>query len=144
MSPLDLIGYDRSTRVPKATNTEVQNAPKRSPCPIAGTLDVLGDRWSLLVVRDLLFRDRHTFGELQDSPEGIATNILAERLKRLEAAGIIAKERYQDRPPRYAYSLTKKGRSLRPVLIAMVRWANTHVPGTVVPPAEALKAKPKS
>ena len=112
---------------------------KRSSCPISNALDILGDRWSLLVVRDLLFRDQDTFGGLLDSPEGIATNILAERLKRLEAAGIVEKAAYQDRPPRYSYRLTAKGEALRPVLLAMMRWANDHIPGTAVPPPEALE-----
>jgi DNA-binding HxlR family transcriptional regulator len=107
---------------------------KRSPCPIASALDILGDRWSLVVVRDLLFRDRHTYGELLDAPEGISTNILAERLRRLEGAGIIAKEAYQTRPRRYRYRLTEKGEALRPVLVSMVRWANMHIPGTARPP----------
>jgi DNA-binding HxlR family transcriptional regulator len=108
--------------------------PKRSPCPIASALDLLGDRWSLVVVRDLLFRDRHTYGELLDSPEGISTNILAERLRRLEEAGVIAKEVYQTRPRRYRYALTEKGEALRPVLMSMIRWANDHIPGTARPP----------
>jgi DNA-binding HxlR family transcriptional regulator len=107
---------------------------KRSPCPIASALDILGDRWSLVVVRDLLFRDRHTYGELLDAPEGISTNILAERLRRLEEAGIITKETYQTRPRRYRYRLTEKGEALRPVLVSMVRWANMHIPGTARPP----------
>lgn len=107
---------------------------KRSPCPIANALDLLGDRWSLVVVRDLLFRDRHTYGELLDSPEGISTNILAERLRRLEEAGVIAKEVYQTRPRRYRYALTEKGEALRPVLMSMIRWANDHIPGTARPP----------
>jgi DNA-binding HxlR family transcriptional regulator len=108
--------------------------PKRAPCPIASALDLLGDRWSLVVVRDLLFRDRHTYGELLDSPEGISTNILAERLRRLEEAGVIAKEVYQTRPRRYRYALTEKGEALRPVLMSMIRWANDHIPGTARPP----------
>ncbi len=107
---------------------------KRSPCPIANALDLLGDRWSLVVVRDLLFRDRHTYSELLDSPEGISTNILAERLRRLEEAGVITKKTYQTRPRRYRYELTKKGEALRPVLMSMIHWANDHIPGTVRPP----------
>jgi DNA-binding HxlR family transcriptional regulator len=100
----------------------------RSRCPIANTLDVVGDKWSLLVVRDLL-RGRTTFGDLLDSPERIPTNILADRLKRLEAAGIIAKSAYQERPVRYAYTLTDKGAELADVLRAVVQWGKRHVPG---------------
>jgi DNA-binding HxlR family transcriptional regulator len=102
---------------------------KRSSCAVANTLDLIGDKWSLLVVRDLLHGKR-TYGELADSPEGIPTNILAERLKRLEGAGIITSAPYQERPVRYAYTLTKKGIALGDVLLALVRWGREHIPGT--------------
>jgi DNA-binding HxlR family transcriptional regulator len=102
---------------------------KRSACAVANTLDLIGDKWSLLVVRDLLLGKR-TYGELADSPEGIPTNILAERLKRLESAGIISSAAYQDRPVRYAYTLTKKGTALGDVLLALVRWGKEYIPGT--------------
>ncbi len=102
----------------------------RSPCPVACSLDLLGDKWTLLVVRDLLL-GKTTYTEFQNAPEGIPTNILAERLKRLQAAGIIEKSRYQERPVRYAYQLTKKGRDLRPVLSAMIDWGNKYIPGTL-------------
>jgi DNA-binding HxlR family transcriptional regulator len=101
----------------------------RSPCAVACTLDLVGDKWSLLVVRDLL-RGNVTYGALQNSPEGIPTNILADRLKRLEAAGLIAKSAYQEHPVRYAYALTEKGKALRDVLLAFVRWGKQHIPGT--------------
>jgi DNA-binding HxlR family transcriptional regulator len=84
---------------------------RRSPCAVACTLDLVGDKWSLLVVRDLL-RGNVTYGELQNSPEGIPTNILADRLKRLEEARLIAKSAYQEHPVRYAYGLTEKGKAL--------------------------------
>ena len=103
---------------------------KRSSCPVASTLDILGDKWSLLVVRDLLM-GKTTYSDFQKSPEGIPTNILAERLKRLELAGIIEKSRYQERPARYAYALTSMGRDLQPVLLAMVDWGNRYLPGTL-------------
>jgi DNA-binding HxlR family transcriptional regulator len=102
---------------------------KRSACAVANTLDLVGDKWSLLVVRDLLHGKR-TYGELADSPEGIPTNILAERLKRLESAGIITSAPYQERPVRNAYTLTKKGTALGEVLLAMVRWGKEYIPGT--------------
>ena len=101
----------------------------RSPCPIANTLEVIGDKWSLLVIRDLLHGKR-TYGELADSPERIPTNLLADRLKRLEQAGIIVSTPYQERPVRYAYTLTDKGTALGEVLSAMVRWGKRYVPGT--------------
>jgi len=109
----------------------------RSPCPVACSLDLLGDKWTLLVVRDLLL-GKTTYTEFQQSPEGIPTNILAERLKRLLAAGIIEKSRYQERPVRYAYHLTGKGRDLGPVLSALIDWGNRHIPGTV--PREQIEA----
>jgi DNA-binding HxlR family transcriptional regulator len=101
----------------------------RSPCAVACTLDVIGDKWSLLVIRDL-FRGLSTYKELQNSPEGIPTNILADRLKRLEEAGLIAKTAYQQHPVRFAYSLTEKGKSLREVLGAFARWGQANIAGT--------------
>jgi DNA-binding HxlR family transcriptional regulator len=109
------------------------NTPKpltRSACAVANSLDLVGDKWSLLVVRDLLFGKR-TYGELANSPERIPTNILADRLKRLEGAGIIVSTPYQQHPVRYAYTLTPKGRDLGGVLLAFVRWGKQHIPGTV-------------
>ena len=103
----------------------------RSPCAVANSLDIVGDKWTLLVVRDLLYGKR-TYGELADSPEGIPTNILADRLRRLEDAGIVSSTPYQDRPVRYAYSLTPKGRDLGDVLRAFVRWGKRYIPGTIV------------
>jgi DNA-binding HxlR family transcriptional regulator len=117
---------------------EIEPKPKsgaydfpRSRCAVACTLDLVGDKWSLLVVRDLL-RGNVTYGALQDSPEGIPTNILADRLKRLEQDGLIAKSPYQDHPVRYTYRLTEKGKALGDVLLALVRWGKKHIPGTQV------------
>jgi DNA-binding HxlR family transcriptional regulator len=103
----------------------------RSACAIASTLDLVGDRWSLLVVRDLL-QGKRTYSELQASPESIPTNILADRLKRLEAAGIVSSSAYQERPVRYAYALTARGEALGEVLLALVKWGRKHIPGTKV------------
>ena len=102
----------------------------RSACAIANSLDIVGDKWTLLVVRDLLYGKR-TYGELLKSPERIPTNILADRLKRLESAGVIVGTPYQQHPIRYAYTLTPKGKDLGAVLLAFVRWAKRHLPGTV-------------
>ena len=118
----------------------------RSACAIANSLDILGDKWSLLVVRDLLHGKR-TYGELAHSPEGIPTNILADRLKRLERTGIIISTPYQERPVRYAYTLTPKGSALGEVLLAFVRWGKQHIPGTVTlkqAPAGGEASKTKS
>lgn len=102
---------------------------RRSPCPIANTLDLVGDKWSLLVIRDLR-RGKRTYSELLNSPEGIPTNILADRLKRLEEAGIVVRSAYQERPVRYAYALSEKGQALRGVLQALVEWGKQHIPDT--------------
>ena len=102
----------------------------RSPCPVANVLDILGDKWTLLVIRDL-WMGKQTYSELQNSPETIPSNILAERLKRLLTAGIIEKTPYQQNPIRYAYALTTKGAELEAVLYSMVKWANKYIPGTV-------------
>lgn len=102
---------------------------RRSACPIAGTLDLVGDKWSLLVIRDML-HGKSTYGELLDSPERIPTNLLADRLKRLEDAGIIVSSVYQEHPVRYAYALSEKGKALGDVLLALVRWGKRHIPGT--------------
>lgn len=107
----------------------------RSVCPIANTLDVIGDRWTLLVVRDLLFFGKLRYSDLLDSAEGIPTNILADRLRRLEASGSVERRAYQTRPPRYEYRLTPRGADLLPILREMIAWANRHVTGTGRPPA---------
>ena len=104
----------------------------RTPCPVASALDVFGDRWTLVVVRDLAL-GKERYGEFLESPEGIPTNILADRLKQLEEYEIIRKEPYQDRPVRYRYLLTDKGKELAPVLRAMAGWAHKYVPGTIDP-----------
>lgn len=106
---------------------------KRSSCPIASTLDIVGDKWTLVVLRDLL-TGKSRYSEFLDSPEGITTNILADRLTRMEASGLIEKTPYQTRPVRYSYMLTEKGRGLHPMLREMCLWANEHVEGTWTPP----------
>jgi len=103
----------------------------RSPCPVARTLDLLGDKWTLLVIRDL-FAGRRRYGELAESMERIPSNLLADRLKRLEDAGVITRSPYQDNPPRYEYALTATGQALRPVLQEIVNWGRRHLPGTMV------------
>ena len=98
----------------------------RSDCPVACTLDLIGDRWTLLIVRDLLM-GKHRFSEFLGSGEGIKTNILAERLKRLERAGLVERTRYQEHPPRYEYHLTDRGASLGPVIKAMYAWGSAQL-----------------
>ena len=113
--------------------------PRRSRCPVACTLDVLGDRWTLLVVRDIM-RGKHRYAEFLASPEGIPTNILAERLKRLMGKGIITAHRYCQHPPRVKYLLTARGEDLRPVMRAMVDWGVRHAGGRT-PPKVSVDAR---
>jgi DNA-binding HxlR family transcriptional regulator len=113
--------------------------PPRSRCPIAGALDLVGDAWTLLVLRDLLFYDKHRFAEFLDSPERISSNILAERLKRLERCGLVERRRYQERPPRDEYFLTRRGHDLLPVLRELIKWGQAHVPGVAQKPPPSFK-----
>jgi DNA-binding HxlR family transcriptional regulator len=106
----------------------------RSPCPIACTLDLIGDRWTLLVIRDMMFFDKHRFEEFLESPEGISTNILADRLKSLEEMGLVEKKPYSNHARRMNYDLTETGKSLKPVLKIMAMWGLKHLDGTQTPP----------
>jgi DNA-binding HxlR family transcriptional regulator len=111
-------------------------ADYRSRCPIACTLDLVGDRWTLLVLRDL-FLGKSRYDEFLDSPENISTNILADRLRRLEALGMLEKQPYGPHRKRMEYRLTERGKSLLPVLQSLLDWGLANVPGTV-------RFKPKS
>jgi DNA-binding HxlR family transcriptional regulator len=102
---------------------------KRSVCPVACTLDLLGDKWTLLVVRDL-FTGRRYFKEFLASPEGIATNILTDRLGRLVAAGIVDTHPDAGTAGRFTYRLTAKGASLMPVLESIRDWGLRNIKGT--------------
>jgi DNA-binding HxlR family transcriptional regulator len=98
----------------------------RSGCPVSVSLEVLGDRWSLLIVRDMMVRGYRTFREFQHAGEGIASNILADRLRKLEAAAILTTEpAAQDRRSAY-YRLTAKGIALAPVLLDLLIWGSRH------------------
>ena len=101
----------------------------RSSCPITNVLDTLGDKWTLLVIRDLVLGKRR-YREFTSSPERIASNILANRLKKLESEGLITRRAYQRNPIRYEYFLTEKGEGLKPVLEAILVWGQKHFPGT--------------
>jgi len=103
------------------TKKDAAVEPRRSLCPVACSLDIFGDRWTLLVVRDLFF-GRTRFKDFTASPEGIPTNILSERLERLLEHGIIEQMPAEDGTKRLAYRLTEKGKSLGPVLKAMREW----------------------
>ena len=105
------------------------NRPSRSPrsgCPVNRALEIFGDRWSLLIVRDLMVRAYRTFGEFQCSGEGIATNILADRLKKLEAGGILTAEAAAEDGRSAHYRLTEKGIALAPVMLELLIWGAHH------------------
>lgn len=109
---------------------------RRSVCPIACTLDLIGDRWTLLIVRDMMFFGKQRFEEFLESPEGISTNILTNRLKLLEDLGLVEKQPYSNHPRRMNYQLTQRGHSLRPVLKAVTAWGLKHIPETRIPEAD--------
>jgi DNA-binding HxlR family transcriptional regulator len=114
------------------------NSARRSGCPISISLEIFGDRWSLLIVRDLMFKEARTFGDFANAGESIATNILADRLERLATAGIIQHSSDSTDGRRITYSLTQKGMDLAPVLVEMVCWAARHEDTDA--PAEMLRA----
>ncbi|NJM29927.1 MAG: helix-turn-helix transcriptional regulator [Rhizobiales bacterium] len=106
---------------------------RRSGCPISYGLDIFGDKWTLLVMRDMLMRGKSTYREFVESEEGIASNILAERLSRLECAGLIRSESDPRDARQKRYSPTKSGRALFPVLVEMVFWGAIHDKNTGAP-----------
>lgn len=103
---------------------------RRSDCAVACTLDIVGDRWSLLLVRDLLFAGEMRYGDFLNADEKIPTNTLADRLRRLEEAGLVERERYSERPPRSVYRLTGSGRELGTAVNALADWGSRHLAGT--------------
>lgn len=99
---------------------------KRSDCPLSCSLDVFGDKWSLLIVRDLLFFKKSTYNDFLKSAEGIATNILASRLKGLEENGVIEKSEHPDSKAKILYRLTQKGIDLLPIIMEVYIWADNY------------------
>lgn len=116
-------------RTPAKRDTSHRTAKRRSPCPIACSLDIVGDKWTLLVIRDL-FAGKSHYHEFLQSPERIATNILAERLTRLTAAGVITAQPSPQREGASLYQLTPRGKSLFPLLVAIRDWGLANLPGT--------------
>ena len=100
----------------------------RSNCSISRSLEVFGDKWTLLIVRDLMWHDKNTFKELADA-EGIPTNLLAERLRRLIQWELVTRKQYQENPVRYTYHLTKAGLALEETLLQIMRWGNRYLGG---------------
>jgi DNA-binding HxlR family transcriptional regulator len=111
---------------------------RRSDCPISSALDVLGDRWSLIIVRDLVFKGLREFGQFLGADEGISTNILTERLERLQGAGIIVRADHPEDGKKYVYRLTEKGVDLIPLLIQLVLWGAKYTPNHAAP-ADVLR-----
>jgi DNA-binding HxlR family transcriptional regulator len=107
---------------------------RRSDCPIHFGLEAFGDPWSLLIVRDLMFKDRSTYTEFLRSEEGIATNVLADRLERLEQDGIVAAERDRTTGRAVHYQLTAKGVDLMPMMLEVIAWSAKYDPGTAAEP----------
>jgi DNA-binding HxlR family transcriptional regulator len=95
-------------------------------CPVARALDVIGEKWSLLILRDLFRKGPLRFQELEQGLPGVAPNTLSARLKTLEAQGVVSTRLYEQHPPRYEYFLTDKGKALQPVLKALRAWGEQH------------------
>ena len=106
---------------------------KRSCCPVSTALDIIGDKWTLLIIRDIAILDKHRNKEFQEGDECIPTNILANRLKRLVENGLLEKRPYQDNPPRYEYYLTDAGQGLVPVVRELAMWCGKYVSGIKIP-----------
>ena len=95
-------------------------------CPVARTLDLIGERWTLLILRDLFLKGPRRFQDFQESLDGLAPGILSARLKDLEGSGVVTRRIYSEHPPRLEYQLTEKGRTLGPVLKALKQWGEQH------------------
>lgn len=107
---------------------------KRSQCALANGLDIVGDRWTLLIIRDLMFTNRREFGHFLNAGEGISTNILTERLERLQCYGLITKAPHPEHGKKFVYELTDSGLKLAPTIIEFVVWASAEIDDTWAPP----------
>ena len=114
--------------VAKIEYMSIPETPSRSPCVFSNVLDIVGDRWTLLFIRDLMFFGKHEYKEFLNSPESIATNILAARLQKLTLAGIIDEIPHPENRSRKLYYLTDRGKDLLPLLIEMAKWGEKHLP----------------
>jgi DNA-binding HxlR family transcriptional regulator len=114
---------------------------RRSDCPISHALDLFGDKWTLLIVRDMIFKRKRRYGEFVESEEKIATNILAARLAKLETEGLVTKQADPENGRQVIYALTPKALDLAPMLIEMILWSAKHDPHTAADPAFTRKAK---
>jgi DNA-binding HxlR family transcriptional regulator len=114
---------------------------RQSGCPVAYSLDVFGDKWTLIVIRDMLIEGKRHYGEFLQSAERIASNILADRLKRLEDAGIVSKEADPGNQAKIIYRLTSKGVDLIPLFLEVILWGTKHATRTITPPEFVRKIK---
>lgn len=121
-------------------DTKNQNTGK---CPVTSALEVFGDKWSLVILRDMIFKGKKHYGEFLDSPEKISTNILANRLARLEAKGVIEKSRDTRNLSRFVYRLEDKGKDLLPLLLEVIRWSVQHDPRFEAPDNIITGAPPR-
>lgn len=112
-----------------------EDFPNRSHCPINYALESFGDKWTLLIIRDLMFKTKTSFNEFLSSNEKISTNILADRLRRLESLGIVSKEVSDENRSKLIYSLTRKGRDLLPIMMEITQWSGRYDPQTNAPEA---------
>lgn len=104
----------------------MKNCKKRSDCPISSFLDIWGDKWSLLIIRDLMFKGKCTYGDFVKSEEKIATNILASRLQMLEEQEIIVKTEHPDSKAKVLYKLTQKGIDVLPIIVEINLWTDKY------------------
>lgn len=103
-----------------------EDKKRQTGCPVAFGLDTFGDRWTLLVIREMMLRGKKTYSDFLEAEEGISTNILADRLKHLETEGVIEKLRDPENGRSFVYSLTEKGFDLAPVLLEIIAWSGKH------------------
>ncbi len=134
-----IVVHDMQNSVPKKDDHTF-----RSHCSIARTLELVGDKWTLLVIRDLMWHGKHTFRALQESEERMPTNILSQRLKKLREWGLVDRQPYQERPVRHAYHLTEAGRSLEPVLLQVMGWGHENLGGGIFDPRSRKSAMPRA
>lgn len=106
---------------------------QRSTCPVSTSLDVLGDKWTLLILRDMVFAGKSTYGQFLQSAEKMATNVLADRLAALEAQGLVTKAVAADKKSKFTYRLTEKGVDTVPILVELVLWGARHGATVVAP-----------
>jgi DNA-binding HxlR family transcriptional regulator len=111
---------------------------KRSLCPISNVLDLFGDKWTLLIIRDMIFEGKSSYGECTSSDEKIATNILADRFELLESQGLVTKKVSTENKSKFVYTLTEKAIDLIPIIVEMVLWGSKHFEDTSTKPENLL------